>query len=76
MRKYLDKNNHLVLGSGDYGKDEHGEWHCKPPDAPMGSLKDHQVTEHEDGTITVSPSIHLPDIFHGYLRRGVWSLAG
>jgi hypothetical protein len=31
----------------------------------------HSVTEHEDGTITVSPSIQ-GDKYHGNLIRGVW----
>jgi hypothetical protein len=41
----------------------------------MGDLSGHEVTEHEDGTISVSPSILINDgrsEWHGYLRRGVW----
>jgi hypothetical protein len=45
----------------------------------MGSLRNHQVTEHEDGTITVSESILIMGWddagevkWHGYLERGVW----
>ena len=31
------------------------------------------ITEHDDGTVTVSPSIHdAPDGWHGFLERGVW----
>jgi hypothetical protein len=35
------------------------------------------ATEHEDGTITVSPSILVSnpqqgELFHGHLERGVW----
>jgi len=34
------------------------------------------VTEHEDQTITVSPSIFVnrgrPNAWHGFLERGVW----
>jgi hypothetical protein len=40
----------------------------------MGNLSGHSVTEHDDGTITVSPSI-LDDgrsVWHGYLERGAW----
>lgn len=34
---------------------------------------DHVVTEHEDGTITVEPSILCRTCgWHGYLERGVW----
>lgn len=37
------------------------------------------MVEHEDGTITISPSIHLHPTpngsrsgWHGFLERGVW----
>ena len=47
------------------------------------SLRDVDVTEHEDGTITVSPSILLASYGlhgerrrHGYLKRGVWEPCG
>jgi hypothetical protein len=34
----------------------------------------HQVEEHEDGTITVTPSIVSPASgYHGFLRRGTWT---
>jgi hypothetical protein len=62
---------------GDYGKYE-GVWYCRPPwKHALGNLAKHQVEEHEDGTITVSPSILIKcggDIgeWHGYLRKGVW----
>jgi len=38
----------------------------------------HDVVEHEDGTITVSPSILVtrrtdePQLWHGYLQQGIW----
>jgi hypothetical protein len=45
----------------------------------MGSLAKHDVIEHEDGTITVSPSILITGYegdhqvqWHGYLERGRW----
>ena len=41
----------------------------------MGGLENHDVTEHEDGTITVSPSILITGeggSWHGYLELGVW----
>jgi hypothetical protein len=84
----------LRLAPGDYGRDpqDGNAWHARPPkmsegDAftdchPLaGSLAGHDVVEHEDGTITASPSIliHYPwgnpprEIsWHGYLERGVW----
>lgn len=52
------------------------EWHCVTPNGHGGNLAAHDVVEHEDGTITVSPSIlvsdHTGELWHGYLERGVW----
>lgn len=42
------------------------------------NLDAHSVVEHENGTITVSPSILVtrridePQLWHGYLQQGVW----
>lgn len=45
----------------------------------IGCLSGHKVVEHEDGTITVSPSILISysggegDFsWHGFLERGIW----
>lgn len=37
-------------------------------------LVTHSIVEHEDGTITVSPSILVTggEEWHGYLERGIW----
>lgn len=62
---------------GDYGR-VNGAWQARTPEGHLGNLSGHQVTEHEDGTVTVSPSIRVVggsgDAFawHGYLERGVW----
>ena len=72
-RIYLNAEGHLVFAEqGCYGKDNDGQWWCRPPKGGAGVLSDHEVVEHADGTITVSPSILMPGIFHGYLRAGVW----
>jgi hypothetical protein len=53
-------------------------WEVTAPDGHGGRLDPsiHTITEHEDGTITVSPSIdfskRVAGGFHGYLQRGVW----
>lgn len=75
-----DVEPHL-MEPGDYGRTEYG-WYARTPAATEGgegfggNLNSHEVTEHEDGTITVSPSILVYDgkveAWHGYLERGVW----
>lgn len=70
------------LNPGEYGKWIDGTWHAMTPGDHGANLGAHAVTEHEDGTITVSPSIrvYLPatskrpecELWHGYLERGVW----
>ncbi len=81
MRIYPDEEGLFRFGPGDYGKDEKGVWRCRPPipdHGTLGDLSQHQVTEHEDGTITVSPSIlihygpELQKSWHGFLEKGVW----
>lgn len=62
---------------GDYMKVLDGErasWWVMDPAGSIGRLTTHTVVEHEDGTITVSPSILDPSAggWHGYLERGVW----
>lgn len=74
------------LEAGEYSKwDKTGFWYAVPP-VPgtnlTANLSAHEVVEHEDGTITVSPSIEItmpdPDggkpieYWHGYLERGIW----
>ncbi len=60
---------------GDYGL-LGGIWSACTPNGHLGNLKNHEVTEHEDGTITVSPSILVGDDkgdhWHGYLEHGIW----
>lgn len=64
---------------GDYGR-LRGRWFAHAPGGGLGDLSNHEVTEHEDGTITVSPSILItssdeegaPVRWHGFLERGVW----
>jgi hypothetical protein len=66
------------LEPGEYGKSPEG-WFCRPPGGKhgVGGINKHTITEHEDGTITVSPSILFYDNdgnpgWHGYLEHGVW----
>jgi hypothetical protein len=86
-RVHANAEGHLFLAEGDYGYDPAIKaWQCRPPSGSpgmAGSLAKHDVVEHEDGTITVSPSILIRWVgvengaevtkeWHGYLRRGVW----
>lgn len=64
---------------GSYGK-HNDVWYCSTPNGLAGNLSKHTVIEHEDGTITVSPSILVTSgrdgrapTWHGFLQRGVWS---
>lgn len=67
---------------GDYGL-WHGLWVVCTPNGSVGTLGDgsgehgHTVIEHEDGTITVTPSIGIRMVgeqwaYHGFLEKGIW----
>jgi hypothetical protein len=80
--KRIEKWDGSLLKEGEYAKSPDGVWYCSAPGCHMGNLKSHTVTEHDDGTITVSPSILITqvrgdtgerkELFHGYLERGIW----
>ncbi len=63
---------------GDYGKIR-TTWYACTPNGLLGNLANHTVTEHEDGTISVSPSILVyggqSNQWHGFLKRGIWRKA-
>jgi hypothetical protein len=67
---------------GDYckvpdGVDPRGNgwWYIVDPTGGAGALDPaiHTITEHEDGTVSVTPSIVAPLGWHGFLNHGVWS---
>ncbi len=75
--KRRDLTDGELHNPGEYGK-LRKQWLCCTPNGHAGNLDSHNVTENEDGTITVSPSIlvSIPgfgETWHGYLKRGVWS---
>lgn len=81
MRVY-NKEPHQ-LEEGEYGRweDDHNNWYGRPSGTDLvANLTGHTVVEHDDGTITVSPSILIyggkgegPEAtWHGYLEHGVW----
>jgi hypothetical protein len=65
-----------LLESGEYGKWTDGSWYGCTPNGHGCNLTAHSVTEHDDGTITVSPSIlvskNADELWHGFLEHGVW----
>lgn len=62
------------MGAPDAERGRDFFWTIKDPRGQLGTLLDHEVIEHEDGTITVSPSIwDAPNGYHGWLRAGEWT---
>ena len=79
-RLFEMKDDWSDLEEGCYYKLPDGDWAIHPPGGRFGRISPnvHTITEHEDGTITVAPSIlyhgHATWAgWHGYLQRGVWS---
>lgn len=82
LREKTDDQNfvyRIFTTPGAYGFCD-GSWYCCTPNGLAGNLKLHQVEEHEDGTISVSPSIEVSsgphavlDYWHGFLKRGIWT---
>lgn len=88
IRIYPDKDGWLnpqtINQPGRYGRATHpstmgkrtGWWEVTTPDGRVGSLSPdiHKVVEHEDGTITVTPSldmsVRVPGGWHGWLTKG------
>lgn len=79
-------DNPFAAGGGLVGEwPEPGDYYLYPtigwcgvtPNGHIANLSNHEIVEHEDGTITVSPSILVGtyeqrNLWHGYLERGVW----
>ena len=64
---------------GDYGRGslggEEGLWVMMPDGNGPGCLRNlWTITDEDDGTITVDPSIwdNKPEGWHGFLEHGVW----
>ena len=81
-RVYIDDEGGLPLKEGDYGQEKDGTWSVRPPGQSMGGIPRHEVEEHGDGTITVTPSIVLKvmagdravrEVWHGWLKCGIWT---
>lgn len=70
-----DPADYLDLEAGDYTVRAGTAWVCLPTGVGPANLRTWELVEHDDGTITVSPSIQdssAPGGWHGYLEAGVW----
>lgn len=70
----VQNDNNDAMEIGDYWY-AHGHWWAHTPRGLIANLSKHEVIEHEDGTISVSPSILVTSYdgqWHGYLERGIW----
>jgi len=70
-------NGSFPVRAGEYGIHPlNDQWYARTPNGYLGCLSEHEVIEHEDGTITVNPSILVADekrtLWHGYLEKGIW----
>lgn len=79
-RRYADPDGTfepLAWDHGDFGRDpESGTWYALTPNGALANISGHTITEHEDGSITVTPSILVrtaeEELYHGFLTNGEW----
>lgn len=69
----------MRLPEGGYGKDLKGKWKARPPGGDVCALTHHHVTEHADGTVTVTEPIkggsrvETCGVGPWRLEKGVWT---
>lgn len=76
-KRLPDDSPYYPVQPGTYWKRSRDNvWNCVTPNGHLGRLDLHNVVEHEDGTISVSPSIlvsdHTGELWHGFLEAGSW----
>jgi hypothetical protein len=76
-RKHVGADGNLSLKPGEFGIGRDGVWYACCARHMTANLSNHTVIEHEDGMITVSPSILLTQgeggrDWHGYIENGVF----
>jgi len=78
-RIYKQNPDDYPQNPGEYMKGENGRWELCLPSGIHGAINDKiwKIEEHEDGTISVTPSIltkcHVDSYsWHGYLKKGIW----
>ncbi len=80
IRLYPDAEGNYPWSSiqpGSYFHKDGDGWYGMTPNGHMAALRKHACTEHEDGTLTVSPSILVSgnehvQLWHGFLEKGIW----
>jgi hypothetical protein len=79
-KRVLDYEAALAETCSCYYRNEVHGWYLLLADPIAGTLlawlANHDVVEHEDGSISATPSIKVSDYRvtrHGYLTRGVWT---
>lgn len=77
VKCYADRDEASIC----YWRASDGTWLLWLPGCGLGCLKNHQVEEHEDGTISVTPSILVTGGSsgirrHGFLTLGFWDPCG
>lgn len=79
-RPELDALGLSTTPHGSYWRDSQNVWCVVTPNGRMGSLASHVVEEHEDKTITVSPSIRVdgvePRVYTPEERANLVTLVG
>jgi hypothetical protein len=74
--KQIDDLGQLDEMSICYWKVQANGWYIYLPGCGITRLTNHQIEEHEDGTISVTPSIvmrcHINQQRHGDLTHGEW----
>lgn len=80
-RIYSESGEEFPRNPGEYMKQEDGTWLLCLPTGIHGTINDKiwKIEEHEDGAITVSPSISTKATgadkrydWHGFLEKGVF----
>lgn len=73
-----DWDGSTLLQPGEYAKHPTtGHWMACTPNGMLADLRRHSWIQHDDGTISVAPSILVTQIhargrWHGYLEAGTW----
>lgn len=78
---HKEPGTYMKVDTSQRGDWSNHVWFIRDPRGHEGTLgRAHTVTELEDGTISVTPSIapneHDPGGWHGHLKRGVWNEIG